>query len=321
VKDCKQCQYLICVYKLKAKEAKTHCWRCKCQAWGEQKKTERVVYQILESFAAGHIFHTPVNPREVAGKVWELEKMKKALKNDKTDLAEAVKLCGLSTSDLPAELIGDVVKDTVTVASAAKQRQQLPPLDHHVWMGVEKPPEIIRMPGSWRAEAEEQKPKTTVKIKLDNKTGIEAAATEGEEKGRRYMIFEYNVTSVLRWMGKDGWTFKQARRTMDALGLPVADATLNAQLRAGVKGERGDPADLDEDEQAKLRRLGMEDVSCTTSSQKISPVAPTAEMKLASKQPKRSTQSSSTSTATSVGKNTTSKEKIKNRKKNKRKSS
>jgi len=68
-----------------------------------------------------------------------------------------------------------------------------------------------------------------------------------------YFLFDYPVAAVIRWMGKHGWTFADARKALDASGLDdVADDTIYAMLAAGKKGQRGEPAPLTVEEVAEL---------------------------------------------------------------------
>lgn len=60
----------------------------------------------------------------------------------------------------------------------------------------------------------------------------------------RYDLFGFPVTSVLRALGKDGWNVEQASKALAALNIPCAPATIAIQIKAGAKGERGDPASL-----------------------------------------------------------------------------
>lgn len=71
---------------------------------------------------------------------------------------------------------------------------------------------------------------------------------EKKATSKRTKLFGYPITSILRWMGKEKWSFQEARNSMDALEVDVADATIRAQLRAGKLGERGEPADLTEEQ-------------------------------------------------------------------------
>ena len=93
---------------------------------------------------------------------------------------------------------------------------------------------------------------TTKRVEVENKTQIPVTCTEGKLGGRRYLLYGHNVTSVLRFLGLDGWTLEESSKLMTILGLSVKEATLKAQLRAGRLGERGDPAKLTDEQVAQL---------------------------------------------------------------------
>lgn len=44
---------------------------------------------------------------------------------------------------------------------------------------------------------------------------------------------EHTATALVRWMGKEAWSFAEARKAADALGLDIMDSTLQTQLSAG----------------------------------------------------------------------------------------
>jgi len=69
---------------------------------------------------------------------------------------------------------------------------------------------------------------------------------------KRKKLFGYALTYVIRWMGQSEWTFRQAKKALAVLDLPVADATIRAQLHAGANGERGEPATLTDDQSDRL---------------------------------------------------------------------
>lgn len=78
---------------------------------------------------------------------------------------------------------------------------------------------------------------------------VEPTAGEDKEQPERKMfrgqIFGQPVTAVLRWMGKAGIEFDAAKCAVATLGCAgVSDTTVRIQLRAGAKGERGEPATL-----------------------------------------------------------------------------
>lgn len=76
---------------------------------------------------------------------------------------------------------------------------------------------------------------------------------EPKKKPKREGLFGHKVTAVIRWMGVEGWKFPAAKKALAALGVNIADATIHAQLRAGVKGERGPAAELTASESKKLK--------------------------------------------------------------------
>lgn len=76
----------------------------------------------------------------------------------------------------------------------------------------------------------------------------------GGRGGKRFELFGFPITAVLRWMGTDAFTYKEARKALDHFGLEVADATIKAQLFAGKKGQRGPAADVDDKQAEELRK-------------------------------------------------------------------
>lgn len=66
--------------------------------------------------------------------------------------------------------------------------------------------------------------------------------------------FHQAPTAVIRWMGKEGFSFQEARAAVAEAGLKVSDATIRAQLSAGAKGLRGAAAELSEDQAAFLQQ-------------------------------------------------------------------
>lgn len=69
-------------------------------------------------------------------------------------------------------------------------------------------------------------------------------------------MFGHAVTSVIRWMGKQGWTFEQAREALELHDCErVNDTTVKIQLAAGRKGDRGPAADLTEKQVSMLEKI------------------------------------------------------------------
>lgn len=87
--------------------------------------------------------------------------------------------------------------------------------------------------------------------------GVDPTCSPGGGGGRTYApaagLWGHQPTAVIRWMGKEGWNFKQAKHALGHSGVDVADATIRAQLLAGKKGERGAPADLTDEQKNHLQ--------------------------------------------------------------------
>ena len=92
-----------------------------------------------------------------------------------------------------------------------------------------------------------------VKMLTEQRAANPTTETEG---GTRGYIFGYSVTAVIRWCGKNGWSFKQTRRAVDHYtgGGKISDATIRAQLLGGRQPDmpRGEPAPLNEEQVAEL---------------------------------------------------------------------
>lgn len=89
--------------------------------------------------------------------------------------------------------------------------------------------------------------------KIASLTATRASAPpDSQAAGNRLSLFGHSVTAVIRWMGKAGWGFDKAKAAIAAQSISIADATIRAQLLAGKKGERGDPAALGE---AEIKQL------------------------------------------------------------------
>jgi len=69
---------------------------------------------------------------------------------------------------------------------------------------------------------------------------------------KRKRIFGFPITSVVRWMGKEGWTLDEARIAIRTLNCDITDSTLRTQLTAGKNGKRGEPAKLSISETEEL---------------------------------------------------------------------
>lgn len=72
-------------------------------------------------------------------------------------------------------------------------------------------------------------------------------------KTTRNTLHGFAATAIVRWMGKEGVDFARAKAILVANGLSdLSDSTIKIQLRAGAKGERGEPAALTAEQAAAL---------------------------------------------------------------------
>jgi len=82
-----------------------------------------------------------------------------------------------------------------------------------------------------------------------------APATAQGEGGTKAVIFSYAATAVIRWMGRQGWKFQQARKVLEQFGAGhISDATVRCQLQGGrdLDNPRGEPAALTDDQAKAL---------------------------------------------------------------------
>lgn len=84
-----------------------------------------------------------------------------------------------------------------------------------------------------------------------------AKHTGGNRANLTWGEHTYSATSVIRWMGRKGWGFGDARRVMDFYtgeGV-IADGTIRAQLLGGRDADnpRGEPAALSDEQAAELQ--------------------------------------------------------------------
>lgn len=72
--------------------------------------------------------------------------------------------------------------------------------------------------------------------------------------GKRSNIYGFPVTAVIRWMGANEWTYKEALKCLTVLNIPIAESTIRIQLNAGKTGARGEPAALTDSQGNELRQ-------------------------------------------------------------------
>lgn len=95
--------------------------------------------------------------------------------------------------------------------------------------------------GQAKGKAKEQTPKVPKEPKAAGAGGAQAK-WEG-----------FSISSVLRWMGKDGWKAKEARAVAKAMGWKAADPSIRLQIASGRQGIRGEIADLSAEQAKELR--------------------------------------------------------------------
>lgn len=76
-------------------------------------------------------------------------------------------------------------------------------------------------------------------------------------RGRNF-LFGYPATAVFRTMGKMGLSLEEAMKVVAHYKVPTTKACLYTFLRAGAKGERGDPASLTAAQKKEVVRIAKE---------------------------------------------------------------
>ena len=64
-----------------------------------------------------------------------------------------------------------------------------------------------------------------------------------DSRTRYPKLFGHSTCAVIRWMGQEGWSFKQARQVLDSYENGVNDITVRAHLNYTTQN-RGEPAKL-----------------------------------------------------------------------------
>lgn len=97
------------------------------------------------------------------------------------------------------------------------------------------------------------------KIKQEHQAQ-QPSSTSSTRKGirARNFLFGYPATAVFRTMGKIGLSLEEATKVVDHFKVNTTKACLYTFLRAGAKGERGDPAPLTATEKKEVVRIAKE---------------------------------------------------------------
>jgi hypothetical protein len=89
--------------------------------------------------------------------------------------------------------------------------------------------------------------------KAARKADADSPPSQGDEGSRpSYDCLGFPVSAVLRWMGAHDWTFAEAKKALAELCPECKKGTIRTYLRAGARGERGEPAGLTD---AQVKRL------------------------------------------------------------------
>lgn len=66
---------------------------------------------------------------------------------------------------------------------------------------------------------------------------------------------DQKATALARWMGNENWSYAEARKAADELGLDIKDSTLRTQINAGRKGARGGAPTLTKEQSDYLNSI------------------------------------------------------------------
>ncbi len=97
------------------------------------------------------------------------------------------------------------------------------------------------------------------KKKLEEK--ISQVVKEKEESpDEPQTLFSKSISSVLKWMGKEGWSYEEAKRVIDTKGFQLAPTTIRGQLWIGKSNRTkwGKSAELDEKAVKELNKMRKE---------------------------------------------------------------
>lgn len=70
--------------------------------------------------------------------------------------------------------------------------------------------------------------------------------------GKRYKIFGHSIRTVLHWMGKEDWSFSEAKTVMDKLKIDLSKEAISVGLSEGTNPKRSDPAPLTKPQRKEL---------------------------------------------------------------------
>lgn len=92
------------------------------------------------------------------------------------------------------------------------------------------------------------------KLKVSKQAKSKGSSTTGT-KGQRYELFGFPITAVLRWMGKNEWTKEEALKVVKHFKIECSPSTVGIQVKAGAKGERGEPANITAEQAGEMSAI------------------------------------------------------------------
>jgi len=81
------------------------------------------------------------------------------------------------------------------------------------------------------------KPATKEQVDTNPREPKKQAANGAVRKGKLGSLLGHSVISVMRAMGKHGWTFDQTKAALDRAKIPAAEHTIRRALKRGQRGE------------------------------------------------------------------------------------
>lgn len=67
-------------------------------------------------------------------------------------------------------------------------------------------------------------------------------------------LFGQSSSSILKWMGANGWKWQEAKQVMESYGFRIQDSTYRGQVWCGKKQQYGSPAELEDKQIAELEK-------------------------------------------------------------------
>lgn len=101
----------------------------------------------------------------------------------------------------------------------------------------------------------ERKATKKVVAKVERQAKAEKKSTNGQRAS--FFIFDHPATNVIRWMGKNDFSYDETMAAFKALKITKlpTEGTIRSQLHHGKAGTRGEPAKLTAEQIKKLRAV------------------------------------------------------------------